>query len=521
MYDYLKLPCVGLPQARINSVNLPTVGKRKDDAGMKDAIRKSMIAWYSPSKEGVTNESLAVNPYLKNLVAKDSDAADTRLLLYNIPASGKLSGIGSYIPYFENIGKNAIYTLSATPYKIIIKAANPKDTINETAWLNDLYRKRTFKVKVSNLDSAISQYPNIYLQLGRNTNIIYKDGEYNYIPSDNINDKKDFISVKGLSTNTNHTLNIEIEVLPDFPDSLVFNGFSPTYIVNKESINYIKTGYASWDKYNVCHINKQARGVGSIYHKITGNENEVLTVSQSSFKVRIKGLQADNYVGFQTWDTENGYQNNYKCSQDGTFVVPAVELTVNPTEDNPTPTARIYEMFTGQSGDCDITVEFLPTYPAPAASVMYGQINNLPENSVACMMMDVTPFGDQTENWMFSNRLNNAGFSICRYGNTVDNTSTSIAYSIKNNNGTYIDGELNKTKTPLDLLQLPQVIGVNCSEPPLSTTVYLTYDLSNARVDTAPQMALRSLILFDRVLTEEEMQWVMKNLMGFKKTTEE
>lgn len=93
------------------------------------------------------------------------------------------------------------------------------------------------------------------------------------------------------------------------------------------------------------------------------------------------------------------------------------------------------------------------------------------------------------------------------------------AYNTYNSNGTYINGQYNDKLRHADLLNKRQVVSVNANkvyEMPANRGVVIATD--ETLTGRFPTMALNSLILFDRELTEEEMKLVMDKLMKYENT---
>ena len=112
---------------------------------------------------------------------------------------------------------------------------------------------------------------------------------------------------------------------------------------------------------------------------------------------------------------------------------------------------------TGDIGDMDVTIEFIPRYPNALVTDGvddYGQIQNL-QHGVKVLFTTINPFVDgksiydqrlnTTEPWLFA----------------VFNDKGSIAYNSRNSNGkTYIDGTLNESTIVSALLNKKQIITI-------------------------------------------------------------
>lgn len=112
---------------------------------------------------------------------------------------------------------------------------------------------------------------------------------------------------------------------------------------------------------------------------------------------------------------------------------------------------------TGDIGDMDVTIEFLPKYPNSLVTDGvddYGVVENL-QQGVKMLFVTVNPFIDGK--FIYDQRLNN----IKPWLFAVFNDKDSIAYNSRNSNGkTYIDGTLNESTRVSALLNKKQIITI-------------------------------------------------------------
>lgn len=105
---------------------------------------------------------------------------------------------------------------------------------------------------------------------------------------------------------------------------------------------------------------------------------------------------------------------------------------------------------TGDIGDMDVTIEFIPRYPNALVTDGvddYGQIQNL-QHGVKVLFMTANPLG------LYKTWYAQDSFSIYGQPNT-------IAYNYKNTNGvTYLDGTLNETILTNNLLNKKQIVTI-------------------------------------------------------------
>lgn len=112
---------------------------------------------------------------------------------------------------------------------------------------------------------------------------------------------------------------------------------------------------------------------------------------------------------------------------------------------------------TGDIGDMDVTIEFLPKYPNALVTDGvddYGVVENL-QQGVKVLFVTVNPFIDGK--FIYDQRLNTTEPWLF----AVFNDKGSIAYNSRNSNGkTYIDGTLNESTIVSALLNKKQIITI-------------------------------------------------------------
>lgn len=112
---------------------------------------------------------------------------------------------------------------------------------------------------------------------------------------------------------------------------------------------------------------------------------------------------------------------------------------------------------TGDIGDMDVTIEFIPRYPNALVTDGvddYGQIQNL-QHGVKVLFTTINPFVDGK--FIYDQRLNTTEPWLF----AVFNDKGSIAYNSRNSNGkTYIDGTLNESTIVSALLNKKQIITI-------------------------------------------------------------
>lgn len=512
MDDIKILPNVSIPSVKLQSVCMPVVGNRitlpSGGGGILDDLKSHMLGWYDIKRQGCTNESLTANPVLEDLSGNNHP-----LELKNFVFGG-LSGTGGY---GTDLTKWINYSLTIPINKYSVDV--PTSVVSST--------NVNFALRASNLTyfRAKCSIDGIWRAFVRNTSFrkeICKASSGESV--DVYFNSKDFDSIPQgelLIYFDSRFTGYTIEILPNFPNSLVFNGVTPKYVINRDNVTLNNNTIA-------LGINKfKLTGNGRITKHIRGNVGQPLNVTIPSFMVRVTGIKTvagiDKRIQIKILDNVNS-ENKYQLviRNDGTYIIPGITYTIEPTSDTFMPIATIdantYQFLAGD----EYELEFLPNYPETVKN-MYGIIPGL-ELKVKCMMMDFVPIDYKSNNDVESTRTGCTYFSIRKIDKHTNYNLMSyadyisikdvVAYNIRNENGTYINGIKNINTTVLNLIQKRQTVSVNSPTPP-DATPYIA-NLSNTGDIYISTMALNSLILFDRELTEEEMKLVMDKLMMYQ-----
>lgn len=301
-----------------------------------------------------------------------------------------------------------------------------------------------------------------------------------------------------------------------YPNSLVFNGVTPKYVINRDNVTLNNNTIA-------LGINKfKLTGNGRITKHIRGNAGQPLDVTIPSFMVRATGIKKvdgiDKHIQVNILDNVNSETKYHLVIRnDGTYIISGITYTIEPTDETFVPIAQVDIRAYQFSADNEYELEFLPNYPAPTTN-MYGIIPTI-THGVKCMMMDFVPTFPMVYTGLvvyYTQRPMQSGDNYTLMIEQKILTSV-IAYNRYNSNGTYINGQYNNTLKHVDLLNKRQVVSVNANEvyelPANRGIVIGTGENIAYRFST---MALNSLILFDRELTEEEMKLVMDKLMMYE-----
>ena len=382
----------------------------------------------------------------------------------------------------------------------------------------------SFKIRVTGLPQGFSIESGIY------SIKITSDGEYDipeyknsgtttrypgfYLAGDNVNDVDCNIVVEEIPTRQSVPTN---EILKSNPYLQDFSGNNRPLKLN----NFLFAAMSGVGGYDISSTNiLPDRAVvtvtdNRIIHitsKLSTTNNMVNIVPSNStptHKFKVTGLQDGRQVslvnrmgGFYTFD--NGEH----------------EVTLS----YPEGTESLYNAIgvTGDAGDMDVTIEFIPKYPNALVTDGvddYGQVQNLSQG-VKMLFYTCNNFrlGQQLydQRKVGYNKVTSSYFSIFAESN-------SIAYNARNVDGsTYIDGVLNETIIADNLLEKKAVITiVNGSADSEKTGTPSFFSLYN-NLGYFGTLAFYNSIGFDAVPTKETdgfteqevINWVIANMIN-------
>lgn len=219
-----------------------------------------------------------------------------------------------------------------------------------------------------------------------------------------------------------------------------------------QSFNYIVDNVTN----NIIRINWHIEGIK--------DGDGVYVCQYTQYNVKTKLSNGDNYIEIDISDSPFGYKS--------------VCIT---TEDKYT---------------TDITITQIPEYPGALVTDGvddYGLVENL-SSGVKMLFMTVNPMSKQR---VLYDARNNSGFAIY-------NSNEKIAYQVLNKGGfTYINGVLNKTKYPYDLVGEKQVITIcNDTVPDSAKSIDILFAAFNRKENMS--CAFYNSIAFDAIPTEED-----------------
>lgn len=377
------------------------------------------------------------------------------------PVDTYIPGVTYVNPFVNNGGK---LTYDNTINKCTI-THTPTNNNNIAFWqiiVKPLQYVESYKIRVTGLPTGFT----IKGRIGYDNIQITSDGEYDipeyrnssttntsypgfYLAGDNVNDVDCNIVVEEIPTKQSVPTNEILKTNPYLQDfsgnnrPLKLNNFlfsamsgvggydiSSTYIIPDRAVVTVTDN-------RIIHITSKLSTTNNMVNIVPSN-------STPTHKFKVTGLQDGRQVslvnrngGFYTFD--NGEH----------------EVTLS----YPEGTESLYNAIgvTGDAGDMDVTIEFIPKYPNALVTDGvddYGQVQNL-QQGVKVLFVTINPFVDGK--FIYDQRLNTTEPWLF----AVFNDKGSIAYNSRNSNGkTYIDGTLNESTIVSALLNKKQIITI-------------------------------------------------------------
>lgn len=412
---------------KLGLVKSAGTGKTDINKVIEKWIPKHMVFWYDMSKPvdtyipGVTY----ANPFVNGGGKLTYDKAINKCIITHIPTNN------NNIAFWQVIVKPLQYVES---YKIRVTGLPTGFTIKGRFGYDDIQI-------TSDGEYDIPEYRN-----SSTTNTSYPGF---YLAGDNVNDVDCNIVVEEIPTKQSVPTNEILKANPYLQDfsgnnrPLKLNNFLFAAMSGVGGYD-ISSTYILPDRANVTvtdnriiHITKKLSTTDNMVNIVPANSNP-------THKFKVTGLSDGRQVslvnrngGFYTFD--NGEHE--------------VTLTY------PEGTTSLYNAIgvTGDIGDMDVTIEFLPKYPNALVTDGvddYGQIQNL-QHGVKVLFVTINPFIDGK--FIYDQRLNTTEPWLF----AVFNDKGSIAYNSRNSNGkTYIDGTLNESTIVSALLNKKQIITI-------------------------------------------------------------
>lgn len=243
----------------------------------------------------------------------------------------------------------------------------------------------------------------------------------------------------------------------------------------------------------IIHITKKLSTTDNMVNIVPSNSNP-------THKFKVTGLSDGRQVslvnrngGFYTFD--NGEHE--------------VTLTY------PEGTTSLYNAIgvTGDIGDMDVTIEFLPKYPNALVTDGvddYGQVQNL-QQGVKVLFYTCNPF---SLNKIFYDQRKSTSATEAFF--SIYNSNSKIAYNDRNTGGvTYIDGTINNLLLPSNLLNVKHTITIVNDGATESNTISPIYFSRNQRDSYFANLAFYNSIGFDSVPTKETDGFTEQDLIDY------
>lgn len=238
-----------------------------------------------------------------------------------------------------------------------------------------------------------------------------------------------------------------------------------------------------WDKFGYYRAKNMVERIIYCKWHVEGilDDNKVYVAQYTAYDNRVELHNGDNYIELDTNQGKVGY--NY----------------ISVISDQPYST--------------DITITQIPEYPGALVTDGvddYGLVENL-SSGVKMLFMTVNPM---SKNRVLYDARNNSGFAIY-------NTNAMIAYQVINKQGfTYINGVLNKTIYPYDLVGEKQVITI-CNDTVPDSVKGMDVLFASFNKNENMSCAFYNSLAFDSIpnesdgFTEQELiDYVLTNIIG-------
>lgn len=412
---------------KLGLVKSAGTGKTDINKVIEEWIPKHMVFWYDMSKP--------VDTYIPSVTYANLFVA-----------------LGGKITYDKNINKCII-------------THTPTNNNNQAFWQIPCLALQTvesYKIRVTGLPEGFTMKG----RLGYDSIQITSDGEYDipeyrnssttntsypgfYLAGDNVNDVDCNIVVEEIPTKQSVPTN---EILKTNPYLQDFSGNNRPLKLN----NFLFAAMSGVGGYDISSTN-----ILPDRANVTVTDNRIIHItkklSTTDDMVNIVPANSNPTHKFKITGLSDGRQVSLVNRNGGFYTFDNGEHEVTLTY--PEGTTSLYNAIgvTGDIGDMDVTIEFIPRYPNALVTDGvddYGQIQNL-QHGVKVLFTTINPFVDGK--FIYDQRLNTTEPWLF----AVFNDKGSIAYNSRNSNGkTYIDGTLNESTIVSALLNKKQIITI-------------------------------------------------------------
>lgn len=377
------------------------------------------------------------------------------------PVDTYIPGVTYANPFVNNGGK---LTYDNTINKCTI-THTPTNNNNIAFWqiiVKPLQYVESYKIRVTGLPEGFTMKG----RLGYVSIQITSDGEYDipeyknssttdssypgfYLAGDNVNDVDCNIVVEEIPTKQSVPTNEILKANPYLQD---FSGNNRPLKLN----NFLFAAMSGVGGYDIASTN-----ILPDRANVTVTDNRIIHItkklSTTDDMVNIVPANSNPTHKFKVTGLSDGRQVSLVNRNGGFYTFDNGEHEVTLTY--PEGTTLLYNAIgvTGDIGDMDVTIEFLPKYPNALVTDGvddYGVVENL-QQGVKVLFVTINPFVDGK--FIYDQRLNTTEPWLF----AVFNDKGSIAYNSRNSNGkTYIDGTLNESTIVSALLNKKQIITI-------------------------------------------------------------
>lgn len=370
----------------------------------------------------------------------------------------------------------------------------------------------SYKIRVTGLPKGFT------IQSGFYSNKITSDGEYDiasytntatstryvgfYLAGDNVNDVDCNITIEEIPTKQSVPTNEILKANPYLQD---FSGNNRPLKLN----NFLFAAMSGVGGYDISSTNILPNRAN-----VTVTDNRIIHItkklSTTNNMVNIVPANSNPTHKFKVTGLSDGRQVSLVNRNGGFYTFDNGEHEVTLTY--PEGTASLYNAVgvTGDIGDVDVTIEFLPKYPNALITDGvddYGVVENL-QQGVKVLFYTCNPFSlnkifyDQTKRgWRKFN---------------IYNQADKIAYNERNENGvTYIDGNLNSLLLANDLVNKKQIITIVNEGSDANNTILPIYFSVNQHNGYFANLAFYNSIGFDSVPTKETDGFTEQDLIDY------
>lgn len=368
----------------------------------------------------------------------------------------------TYANPFVNLGGKITYDKTVNRCSI---THTPTNNANTSFWqirCLPLQSVDSYRIKVTGLPEGFT----IKGRLGYESIQITQDGEYDiksytnssstntsypgfYLAGDNVNDVDCNIVVEEIPIRQSVPTN---EILKSNPYLQDFSGNKRPLKLN----NFLFAAMSGVGGYDIASTN-----ILPDKANVTVTDNRIIHItkklSTTDDMVNIVPANSNPTHKFKVTGLSDGRQVSLVNRNGGFYTFDNGEHEVTLTYPEGTTSLHNAIGVTGDIGDMDVTIEFLPKYPNALITDGvddYGVVENL-QQGVKVLFVTINPFIDGK--FIYDQRLNTTEPWLF----AVFNDKGSIAYNSRNSNGkTYIDGTLNESTIVSALLNKKQIITI-------------------------------------------------------------